>query len=86
MSIYHCTASEWRNIHIQVEAETKQEAAKKAMKLFKEHGSLVLFRSVEGMWAGPEEPVVGEEIEVTQALDNGPPYWGETEFIRIDNH
>ena len=84
MQIFQCTASERRDVHIQVEAEDKKSAAKKAMDLFEEHGTLVLFESVGGMWTGPEEPEFDEEIEVTMALDEGPPYWDEPEFVRVE--
>ena len=70
-------------IHIQIDAENKQEAAKKSMKLFEEHGNLVLWKSVEGMSMGPEEGEFDEEVEVTMALDDGPPYWDEHEFIEV---
>ncbi len=83
--IFQCTASERRDVHVQVEAESKQEAAQKAMKLFEEHGALVLFKSVGGMWVGPEDPEYDEEIEVTKALDEGPPYWDNPEFIRVED-
>lgn len=85
MAIYQCTASERRDIHIQVEAENKKDAARKAMELFQKDGTLVLFESVGGMWTGHEDPEFDEEVEVTMALDKGPPYWDEPEWIRTED-
>ena len=48
MNNFQCSAIAREVIHIQVEAENKKEAAEKAMNLFKEHGDLVLFKSVGG--------------------------------------
>ena len=81
MKTFECTAIERNDVHVQVEAESKQEAANKAMKLFEEHGALVLFESVGGMWTGPEDPDFDEEIEVSMALDEGPPFFDESECI-----
>jgi len=85
MKIYQCTASARKDVHVQVEAESKQEAANKAMKLFEENGALVLWESKDGMWTGPEEVEFDEELEVTGALDEGPPYWDAPEFIRVNS-
>ena len=84
MKTFQCSAIERNVVSIQVEAENKQEAANKAMKLFEEHGALVLFESVGGMWTGPEDPDFDEEIEVTMELDDGPPYWDDAEFFTVD--
>lgn len=81
--IFECLAIERRVVKVQVEAADKHEAAEKSMKLFEEHGVLVLFESVEGMWVGPEDPDFDEEIEVAQALEEGPPYWAESELIEL---
>ena len=81
MSNFQCSAIAREIIHVQVEAKNKQEAANKAIKLFEEHGNLVLWEAVGGMWTGPDETDFDEEIEVTMGLDEGPPYWDEPEFI-----
>lgn len=81
MKIYEVTVNARKEIHIHVNAETKEQAASNAMKVFQEHGGLVLWESVGGMWTGPEETEFDEEVEVTQALDEGPPYWSEPERI-----
>ncbi|MCH8211032.1 MAG: hypothetical protein IIB99_06625, partial [Planctomycetes bacterium] len=35
------------------------------------------------VWTGPDQPLWDEEALVTQALDGGPPYWGETKEVEV---
>ncbi len=85
MNTFQCSAIVMKPVHLQIEAEDKHEAAQKSMKLFKEHGALVLSESVGGMWTGPEAQEIAEEIEVTMALNDGPPYWDEPEDIMVES-
>lgn len=81
MKTFQCATVARVIVQVQVDAENKQEAANKAMAFFKENGDLVLWKSVGGMWTGPDETDWDEEIEVTMQLEDGPPYWDEHEFV-----
>jgi hypothetical protein len=86
MPLYQCNAIVRREIHVQVEAENKQEAANKAFKKIQDDGALLLWKDSDDMWTGPEEEDIDEEIEVTKALEtNQPPFWDDSEIIKVDS-
>lgn len=80
MAIFQCNLIERREAHIKIEASDKKEAAKKAFDICCESGK----QYMDMVWYGPEESDYDPEIEVTMALEDGPPYWDEVELIAVE--
>ncbi|MFA5300249.1 MAG: hypothetical protein WC389_18835 [Lutibacter sp.] len=80
-NFYECTLIERREIHIQLEAESKKDAAKKAMEAAIKWSNETEEQEEIRIWVGPEESDFDEEVEVSMALPGPDIFWDEPKFI-----
>jgi hypothetical protein len=81
--LYQVNGLARQEIHVKVLADSKEEAAKKAMGIFEEHGNMLIAGSHESLWIGPEETEFDEEVEVIKALNGPTIYWAEPEWVSV---
>ena len=84
MACFSVTGIYRQEIHASIDAESTEDAAKKAMAMFEEW--LVDMKERDGISLGPEEPWLDEDVLVTQAKDSTPEdprYWTETQEVMV---
>ncbi len=82
---FHVTGRYQQEIHADMEAESAEEAALIGQQRFQAwlDGGMV---DMEGIWFGPEEVRLNEEVLVNQAKDatrDDPTYWEDTKEVDI---
>jgi hypothetical protein len=84
MGYFHVTGRYRQEIHAHIEAETAEEAAVKCQERFQAwlDGGM---EDMEGIWFGPEEAELDENVLLTQAkaTREDPTYWTETEEVEL---